>query len=111
MMMDTDNQAQAHMAALPELNPAAAGRPVVNEHHLGALHGVRVKASVIAGEAQATLGEVLALRESSVLKLDRPADAPVDIMVDGQLVALGQLVVVDDHFGVRITQVLSGTRP
>jgi flagellar motor switch protein FliN/FliY len=47
----------------------------------------------------------MGLQESSLLKIDRKADYPVDVMLNGSVVARGQLVVVDDNFGVRITEV------
>jgi flagellar motor switch protein FliN len=103
-MKDFMQQGQAHLVALPEIHAPPTGKPVF-EGNLDALHGVKVKVSVMVGEVQTTLGDLLALKEAAVLKIDRPVDTPVDVLVDGNCVARGQLVVVDGQFGVRITEV------
>lgn len=73
--------------------------------NLGLLNGLKVTLSVVVGDVTTTLGELLSLKESSVLKIDRQVDYPVDVMVNGSVVARGQLVVVDDNFGVRVTEI------
>jgi len=72
---------------------------------LGLLGGVKVRLTVVVGQVQTTLGELMELKQSAILKVDRPVDYPVDVLVDGNVVARGQLVVVDDNFGVRITEI------
>jgi flagellar motor switch protein FliN/FliY len=52
----------------------------------------------------------MGLRESSVLKIDRGVDMPVDVVVNGSVVARGQLVVVDDNFGVRISEIAQAAK-
>ena len=95
----------AQLVALDELaSPAQPGAPVL-QGNLGLLHGVEVKLNVVVGEVHTTLGELMALGESSVLKVNRAVDAPVDVVVNSNVVARGQLVAVDDHFGVRITEI------
>ena len=51
------------------------------------------------------VGELFDLRESSVVKLDRDVNAPVDVLLEGKRVARGALVAVDESFGVRITEI------
>lgn len=91
-----------------ELSPlaqdAAVGPPLLG-NSAALLNGVSVRLSVVVGEAVATLGDLMALREASILKLDRPVDAPVDVLVNGTVVARGQLVAIDEEFGVRLTEV------
>lgn len=95
---------------LPELAPAAAtGAPLLAAGG-GLLDGVKVSLSVVVGQTHTTLGELLGLKQSALLKIDRAVDTPVDVMVDGKVVARGQLVVVDDNFGVRITDVAPALR-
>jgi flagellar motor switch protein FliN/FliY len=53
------------------------------------------------------LREVLALSPGSVVELDRNVQAPVDLLLDGRVIALGDVVVVDGKYGLRITEVLS----
>jgi flagellar motor switch protein FliN/FliY len=77
---------------------------------LGLLGGVKVRLTVVVGHVQTTLGELMELKQSAILKVDRPVDYPVDVLVDGNVVARGQLVVVDDNFGVHITE-LAAAKP
>ncbi|WP_374357312.1 FliM/FliN family flagellar motor switch protein [Chitinimonas sp.] len=90
--------------ALDELPGSAAHAPSLLSGHLALIKNVKVQLSVKVGEAQVSVGELLQMREDHLLTLDRPLDAPVDILLDGQVVARGQLVAVDDQFGVRITE-------
>jgi flagellar motor switch protein FliN/FliY len=68
---------------------------------------VQFEVSVELGRSQMTVRDVLALRSGSVIELDRLAGEPVDILVNGTLIARGEVVVVDEKFGVRITEVIS----
>ena len=99
--------AQAHLVELaPITEQPVSGDPVL-AGKLSLLDSVPVTLSVVVGEAHSTVGELMALREASVLKIDREADCPIDVIVNGNVVARGQLVVVDDHFGVRISEIAS----
>jgi flagellar motor switch protein FliN/FliY len=53
------------------------------------------------------VGELFALKRDSVLTLDAALDAPVELRLGGKLVALGQLVAVEDRFGLRITEIVA----
>jgi flagellar motor switch protein FliN/FliY len=68
------------------------------------LHSVRARLQVCVGETELTVGELLAAREHQVLVLDRAVDQPVDLMLEGKVVARGQLVAVDGSFALRITE-------
>jgi len=68
------------------------------------LHLVKARLTVCLGAAELTVGELLKAREHQVVRLDRTIDQPVDIFLEGQLIARGILVAVDDHFGVKITE-------
>lgn len=102
------DQAASHTAQIVELSELATQAPVgvnVLAGNLNLLQGVKVNMTVVVGEANTTLGELMNLKEQSVLKIDRPVNHPIDITVNGNVVARGQLVVVDDNFGVRITEI------
>ncbi|HEY5801016.1 MAG TPA: FliM/FliN family flagellar motor switch protein [Burkholderiaceae bacterium] len=71
---------------------------------LAAVRNVKTRLTVVAGAATVTIGELMALSASQILKLDSLANAPVDILLEGAVVARGQLVAVDDNFGVQITE-------
>jgi flagellar motor switch protein FliN/FliY len=93
-----------------ELAPLqAAGGAALGQGALGlaALAGVQARVTIVAGQVNTTVGELLALREGTVMKLDAELNRPFDLMLNDTVIARGELVAVDDHFGVRITQVAS----
>lgn len=67
---------------------------------------IPMELSVEIGRTQMTVGEMLSLRAGSIVTLDRFAGEPVDLLVNGTPIARGEVVVVDDKFGLRISQVL-----
>ncbi|HEX3831443.1 MAG TPA: flagellar motor switch protein FliN [Solirubrobacteraceae bacterium] len=71
------------------------------------LSAVPVDLSVEIGRTRMTVGETLELREGSVITLDRMAGEPVDLLVNGTPIARGEVVVIDEQFGLRLTQVLA----
>lgn len=68
---------------------------------------VRVRLSIRLGRAQLSIREVLGLGPGSVVELDKPANEPVDILVNERLIAHGEVVVVDENFGVRVLDIVS----
>lgn len=91
-------QAEASTQVLPQ--PTAA--PVMS--HANPLHAVRARLQVCVGDIELTVGELLAAKEHQVLVLKRAVDEPLDLLLEGKIVARGQLVAVDGHFGVRVTE-------
>jgi len=81
--------------------PPAPGR-------LDLLRGVEMQASVELGRARLTLNELLNLRDGAVLELDRAAGEPADLSVNGRLIARGEIVVVDENYALRITEIIAG---
>lgn len=71
------------------------------------LMDVSLKVTVELGRTQMMLRQVLELQIGSVVELDRLAGDPVDIFVNERLIARGEVVVVDDKFGVKITELIS----
>ncbi|MEN6545378.1 MAG: FliM/FliN family flagellar motor switch protein [Armatimonadia bacterium] len=76
-----------------------------NEHELGSLSEAPLQVTVRLGTVQVPLGELLKVRAGSVLVLDRQVGEPAEIMVGDRVVALGQVVMVEDQLGVRVTEV------
>ncbi len=72
---------------------------------LALLKDVEMQVSVELGRARMPIGSILSLVPGDVIELDRSANAPVDVLVNGTLLARGEVVLVDDEFGVRITEV------
>jgi flagellar motor switch protein FliN/FliY len=99
------------LVELAELAPPAPNGGTLLGGNLRLLDSVPVNLSVVVGEARSTIGELMSLQQSSLLKIDRQADYPVDVVLNGSVVARGQLVVVDDNFGVRITEIAQAAQP
>lgn len=68
---------------------------------------VPVSLSLEVGRTSMSVGELLQLNQGSVVELDRLAGEPLDVLVNGTLVAHGEIVVVNDKFGIRLTDVVS----
>lgn len=97
-----EQEAAVHALAFDE---AAAGREGERlPLQANPLHGLKVQLLVRVGEVELTVGQLLAARENAVLPLDRLLDEPVDLLLEGQVVARGELVAVGDCFGVRVTE-------
>lgn len=79
-------------------------------HGIEMLMDVALEVSVELGRSHMSIAEILALRTGSVVELDKLAGEPVDVSVNGTLIARGEVVVVDEKFGVRITEVVSKAR-
>ncbi len=91
---------------VPDLPELGAGAPPVAARDLRLLADVQVELAVELGRVKLPLRDLLALGPGAVLELDRAADAPVDVLVNGSLVARGEVVVIDGEFGVRVTAVV-----
>lgn len=82
--------------------------PVMDASHgIDLLLDVHLEISVELGRSHMNIRDVLALRSGSLIELDKLAGEPVDVSVNGTLIARGEVVVVDEKFGVRITEVVS----
>ncbi len=78
-----------------------SGRP------LGFLMDVRLQVSVELGRRRCRIAELLTLGQGSILELDKVAGEPLDIRVNDHLIARGEAVVVNDKFGVRLTEIIT----
>ena len=70
------------------------------------LHGVDMEVTVELGRTRMTVRDLLALTPGHVLELDRAAGSPADLLVNGRLIARGEVVVVDEDFGLRVTEII-----
>jgi flagellar motor switch protein FliN/FliY len=91
---------------LEQLSPAETGDAAPGMPDLHRLSDVPIDLTVEIGRARLTVGETLDLRPGSILTLNRMAGEPVDLLVNGTPIARGEVVVIDEQFGVRITDVL-----
>lgn len=93
----------AHPANFAPLSPGSNGSPPNN---LDLLLGVSLRVTVELGRTEMSIEEVLKMGPGSVIELEKLAGEPVDVLVNDHLIARGEVVVIDDRFGVRITDVI-----
>ncbi|KAA0019194.1 flagellar motor switch protein FliN [Salinicola corii] len=74
---------------------------------LGVVMDIPVKLSVELGRTRITIKQLLELAQGSVVELDGLAGEPMDILINGYLIAQGEVVVVDDKYGIRITEIIT----
>jgi flagellar motor switch protein FliN/FliY len=120
MTSSIQNGAAMHVAAptaqiisLSDLQPAPAGvhaTPPLLPSDGYPLHHIKARLTACVGSVVMTVGELLAARKDQVLLLDSAVADPVDLLVEGRVIARGQLVAIDDHFGVRITELAQPPR-
>ncbi len=101
----------------PTQSPAAADAAVVapgsaetvtgKDVNLDVILDVSVSLSMEAGRTRVPIRNLLQLNQGSVVELDRTAGEPLDVYVNGTLIAHGEVVVVNDKFGIRLTDVIS----
>jgi flagellar motor switch protein FliN len=95
---------------LPILNNASNEKGRALGERMELVEQVQVKLTVTLGEAELSIAKLFALTPNEVISLDRDVDAPVDIRLNGRIVARGTLVAAGDKFGVRITEIQSESR-
>ena len=83
--------------------------PEALANDLERLHDVPVELAVEIGRTRMTIGETLALGPGSIITLNRLAGEPVDLLVNGKPIARGEVVVIDEEFGLRVTEVVTGS--
>lgn len=116
----------AEVVEVPEGAPAADGLATpefpstddLRKAHLGSgdpgrrtglelLRDVAMEVTAQIGSTRMTISELLSLADGAVIELDRAAGAPADLLVNGHLIARGEVVVIDENFGLRITELIT----
>ncbi|MBD3297069.1 MAG: flagellar motor switch protein FliN [candidate division Zixibacteria bacterium] len=98
------SEAQAHPAEFPQFGNSTGAKVPRN---INLLMDVNLPVSIELGRTSLPIGEILEWGQGSIIELDRLAGEPVDLMVNNKLVAKGEVVVVDEKFGLRITSLTS----
>ena len=89
---------------LPELTPTiSAGE----QRNIGLLMDVSMELTVELGRTKWKIKDILGMGEGTIIELDKLAGEPVDILVNNNLIARGEVVVIDENFGVRVTEIVS----
>lgn len=105
----TPQPAAGNQPPQPAKRPAPAA-PMAGDASLDRILDVPVNASLEVGRKSLTIRELLALDEGSIMEFDRAVDQPVDFLVNGTLVARGEIVLVGEKFGLRLTEVVDTSR-
>lgn len=93
-------------APVHEFAPLPGNPTPIGATGLELLHDVSLGVTAELGRTRMTVRDVLSLAPGSVIELDRAAGSPVDVLVNGTLIAKGEVVVIDEEFGIRITEVI-----
>lgn len=93
-------------AQLHQFDAMDFGIPADQKDNLKLLMGVPLEISVEIGSAKRKVKDILEFTQGTIIELERQAGAPVDIVVNGNLIARGDVVVIDDNFAVRITEIV-----
>ena len=77
--------------------------------NISLLLDVPMEVTVELGRSKRSVKEILSLSEGSIIELDKLAGEPVDLLVNNKPIAKGEVVVIDENFGIRVTEIVSST--
>ncbi|MBD1582236.1 flagellar motor switch protein FliN [Pseudoalteromonas sp. S16_S37] len=98
---------EPEVAGLDELKDSTANISPDEKRKLDTILDIPVTISMEVGRSKINIRNLLQLNQGSVVELDRVAGEPLDVLVNGTLIAHGEVVVVNDKFGIRLTDVIS----
>lgn len=104
--MQYQQPVEVHKAAFESLGEQSAVPPIKN---IDLIMDVPLDISVVLGRTKKSIQDILNLGVGSLIELQKLAEEPVEILVNGKQIALGEVVVVDENFGVRITDIVNGS--
>lgn len=105
--MDAGDFDSAQIAELDEFSSGSDGLSEDEKGKLDTILDIPVTISMEVGRSQISIRNLLQLNQGSVVELDRVAGEPLDVLINGTLIAHGEVVVVNDKFGIRLTDVIS----
>ena len=102
-----DNTDAAVLNELDAGSSQSSDVPLTDNPDLEVVLDIPVKIAMEVGSTQITIRNLLQLNQGSVIELERLAGEPLDVLVNGTLIAHGEVVVVNEKFGIRVTDVIS----
>ena len=106
-LAEAEGDSGASAVELDELKDEPAQLTVDEKRKLDTILDIPVTISMEVGRAKISIRNLLQLNQGSVVELERLAGEPLDVLVNGTLIAHGEVVVVNDKFGIRLTDVIS----
>ncbi|MDX1538604.1 flagellar motor switch protein FliN [Arsukibacterium sp.] len=106
-MAEAEGTDDAKAVDLEELRDEKSNITVDEQRKLDTILDIPVTISMEVGRAKISIRNLLQLNQGSVVELERVAGEPLDVLVNGTLIAHGEVVVVNDKFGIRLTDVIS----
>ncbi len=100
-------QEEFQSAEFQEVNPGATEAGSGTQANIDVIMDVPVTLSLEVGRTQMSVGKLLRMTQGAVVELDRNAGEPLDVMVNGALIAHGEIVVINDKFGIRLIDVIA----
>lgn len=113
MNHETDNSQPGISEGTPKVQPVQfsnlddSAPHLPGSNNLDLLLDIPLQVTVELGRTKKMVKEILEVSPGSIIELDKLAGEPVDILVNNKLIAVGEVVVIDDNFGVRVTDILS----
>lgn len=103
---DEQNENEYERAAFKDLNNKS-GQLTTTDANLDVILDIPVTLSMEIGRTEIPINSLLQLNQGSVVELDRLAGEPMDVLINGTLIAHGEVVVINEKFGIRLTDVIS----
>ena len=105
---ESETQAEKEALTLPDLEKDFSGSSVGPEGELGltAVYDIPVQISAVLGRAALQIHQLLKLGRGAVIELDRKVGSPIDVYVNNRLVARGEVMVVEEHLGITLTEIV-----
>lgn len=105
LLLYFDTQFLASLSGLASAGNGQEGAMAFETSNLKLLMDVELNVSLRFGQRRLSLREVLELSSGSVVELDRMVDEPVELLLNGKVIARGEAVIVDDNYGLRVTEI------
>ncbi len=94
-------------AEFPEFTDEAEPDNVPGDKYLDLLMNVPLNVRVEIGKTKKTMSEIMRLSQGSIITLEKQAGSPVDVIANDQVIARGDVIVIEENFGVRITEIIN----
>ncbi len=104
-LKNAPSTANVQKATFDNLEASETSEPSIRD--VGMIMDLPVKVMVELGRTKMSIGELLALHKGSVIELNVHAGDPLDLVVNGCLIAQGEVVIVNDRYGIRLTDIIS----